>query len=156
MYCPSIRLEGLRNITGKLFPPSDVGWWSLMECEAAGVILYAFWHKVGFYQFATDFIQKIRLIIEHLTVYISEIVINCWMPGHDVRLQLSWKTLEMCSNSELDFGVTYSLKIGRTPVARRLPTQDNTTQKDSDKHSGLELNSNPRYQCWSGLRLYAL
>jgi hypothetical protein len=30
------------------------------------------------------------------------------------------------------------------PVARPLPTQDNTTQKDADKHPCLERDSNPR------------
>jgi hypothetical protein len=49
--------------------------------------------------------------------------------------------------------LTYSyLDNGRTPltsdqpVARPLPTQDNTTQKDADKHPCLERDSNPRSQ----------
>jgi hypothetical protein len=32
------------------------------------------------------------------------------------------------------------------PVARPLPTQGNTTQKDADKHPCLERDSNPRSQ----------
>jgi hypothetical protein len=32
------------------------------------------------------------------------------------------------------------------PVARPLPTQDNTTQKDADRHPCLERDSNPRSQ----------
>jgi hypothetical protein len=32
------------------------------------------------------------------------------------------------------------------PVARPLPTQDNITQKDADKHPCLERDSNPRSQ----------
>jgi hypothetical protein len=32
------------------------------------------------------------------------------------------------------------------PVARPLPTQDNTTQKDADKHPCFEWDSNPRSQ----------
>jgi hypothetical protein len=47
--------------------------------------------------------------------------------------------------------------VGRTPwttrgrpVARPLPTQDNTTQEDADKHPCLERGSNPRSQYPSG------
>jgi hypothetical protein len=32
------------------------------------------------------------------------------------------------------------------PIARPLPTQDNTTQKDADKHPCLERDSNPQSQ----------
>jgi hypothetical protein len=32
------------------------------------------------------------------------------------------------------------------PVARPLPTQNNATQKDADKHPCLERDSNPRFQ----------
>jgi hypothetical protein len=36
------------------------------------------------------------------------------------------------------------------PVARPLPTQDNTTQTDADKHPCLERDSNPRFQQLTG------
>jgi hypothetical protein len=46
---------------------------------------------------------------------------------------------------------------GSRPVARPVPTQDNTTQKDENKHPCLEQNLNPRsqYPCcqYSRLRL---
>jgi hypothetical protein len=39
---------------------------------------------------------------------------------------------------------------GDQPVARPLPTQDSTTQKNVDTHSCFERDSNPRSQCSSG------
>jgi hypothetical protein len=53
----------------------------------------------------------------------------------------------------LTYEVSWTIQTyGRTPwtsdqpVARPLPTQDNTTQKDADKHPSLERDSNPRSQ----------
>jgi hypothetical protein len=67
-----------------------------------------------------------------------------------------------CSDSEFDF---WNLWIdfwtfGRTPwmgdqtIARLLPTQDSTAQKNADTHPCLERDSNPWSQCSSGLRPY--
>lgn len=39
---------------------------------------------------------------------------------------------------------------GVCPLQGLLPTQDNTTQKDADKHSRLEQDSNPQPQYQSG------
>jgi hypothetical protein len=41
---------------------------------------------------------------------------------------------------------------GDQPVARSLPTQDSTTQKNADTHPCLQLDSNPRSQYSSGRR----
>jgi len=41
---------------------------------------------------------------------------------------------------------------GDRPIARPLPTQDGTTQKNTDVHPYLERDSNPRSQCSSGPR----
>jgi len=44
--------------------------------------------------------------------------------------------------------------MGDQPVTRPLPTQDSTTQKNTDTHSCLEWDSNPQSQCLSGWRPY--
>jgi hypothetical protein len=43
---------------------------------------------------------------------------------------------------------------GDRPIARPLPTQDNTTQKNADTHPSLERDSNSRSQCSSDRRQY--
>jgi hypothetical protein len=68
-----------------------------------------------------------------------------------VALQ-SFRTLAAPHRRFLELFYTY----GRTPwtsdqpVARPLPTQDNTTQKDADKHPCLQRDSNPRSQQLTG------
>jgi len=42
--------------------------------------------------------------------------------------------------------------MGDRPIARPVPTQDNTTQKNAEIYSCLERESNPRSQCSSGPR----
>jgi hypothetical protein len=44
--------------------------------------------------------------------------------------------------------------IGDQPDARPLPTQDNTNRTNAEKHSCLEWDSNPRFQCSSERRQF--
>jgi len=65
------------------------------------------------------------------------------------------------SDSELTHETVNLLKqparppwMGDRPIARPLPTQESTTQKNADIHSRIELDWNPRPQCSGGPRLY--
>jgi hypothetical protein len=71
--------------------------------------------------------------------------------GHSLHVPIQNLTSELYE-SMWTFGRTPW--TGDQPDARPLPTQDNTTQKNADKHPYPEWDSNPRSQCSSGRRQY--
>jgi hypothetical protein len=88
------------------------------------------------------------LLIHHYITIISTTAVTTTTSFFLLWVYCSRRTL---ADSLYRFRNRFSA-VGRTPwtkgqpVARPLPTQDNTTQKDEDKHPCLERDSKPRFQ----------